>query len=81
MNDVHTCGGGLGEGQRRATRQWLTGIIKDKLNENPLVKPKDIARDIYEDYGLALTYSQVLCDTIGVCNCSDGGKYHTGLVP
>ncbi|XP_078177250.1 uncharacterized protein LOC144571743 isoform X2 [Carex rostrata] len=59
MNDVHTCGGGLGEGQRRATRQWLTGIIKDKLNENPLVKPKDIARDIYEDYGLALTYSQV----------------------
>ncbi|KAJ3674080.1 hypothetical protein LUZ60_006072 [Juncus effusus] len=59
LNDVHTCGGGLGDGQRRATRQWLTGIIKDKLHDNPTVKPKDIARDIYESFGLALTYSQV----------------------
>ncbi|XP_072992286.1 uncharacterized protein [Typha latifolia] len=60
MTDVHTCGGGNGgEGQRRATRQWLTSIIKDKLHDSPRLKPKELVRELYEDYGVTLTYSQV----------------------
>ncbi|CAM0879435.1 unnamed protein product [Alopecurus aequalis] len=59
MTDEHTCGGEGGEGQRRATRQWLTTIIKEKLNENSLLKPKDLVKEIYEEYGVLLTYSQV----------------------
>lgn len=60
MNNLHTCGGGNGKhGQRRATRQWLTSIIKDKLHDSPQCKPKEIVRELYEDYGVSLTYSQV----------------------
>lgn len=59
MTDEHTCGGGSGEGQRRATRQWLTTIIKEKLHENPTFKPKDLVKELYEQDGVTLTYSQV----------------------
>lgn len=60
MNNVHTCGGGNGkDGQRRATRQWLTSVIKEKLQTTPQCKPKEIVRELYEDYGVSLTYSQV----------------------
>jgi hypothetical protein len=59
MTDEHTCGGGNGEGQRRATRQWLTTVIKEKLHDNPMMKPKDLVKEIYEQYGVTLTYSQV----------------------
>ncbi|XP_034574049.1 uncharacterized protein [Setaria viridis] len=59
MTDEHTCGGGNGEGQRRATRQWLTNIIKEKLHDNPMLKPKELVKEIYEQYGVTLTYSQV----------------------
>lgn len=60
MNNIHTCGGENGQdGQRKATRQWLTSIIKEKLHNNPQSKPKDLAREIYDDFGVALTYSQV----------------------
>ncbi|XP_010905594.1 uncharacterized protein [Elaeis guineensis] len=60
MNNVHTCGGGNGkDGQRRATRQWLTSILKEKLQETPQCKPKELVRELYEDYGVTLTYSQV----------------------
>ncbi|XP_024314002.1 uncharacterized protein LOC100842134 isoform X3 [Brachypodium distachyon] len=59
MTGEHTCGGGDGEGQRRATRQWLTTVIKEKLSKNSLLKPKDLVNEIYEGYGVLLTYSQV----------------------
>ncbi|XP_074569300.1 uncharacterized protein LOC141825940 isoform X1 [Curcuma longa] len=57
MTDVHTCDGG--NGQRKATRQWLTKIIKERLHCSPQSKPKDLVREIYEDFGVNLTYSQV----------------------
>ncbi|XP_042464748.1 uncharacterized protein LOC122047481 isoform X1 [Zingiber officinale] len=57
MTNVHTCNGG--NGQRKATRQWLTKIIKEKLHCSPQCKPKDLVREIYEDFGVNLTYSQV----------------------
>ncbi|ONK66541.1 uncharacterized protein A4U43_C06F9260 [Asparagus officinalis] len=60
MNNEHTCGGGNGkDGQRRATRQWLTSILKEKLQASLPCKPKEIVRELYEDYGVSLTYSQV----------------------
>ncbi|CAD6252595.1 unnamed protein product [Miscanthus lutarioriparius] len=59
MTDGHTCGGGSGEGQRRATRQWLTTIIKEKLHDNPKFKPKELVKELFEEYGVTLTYSQV----------------------
>ena len=33
-------------------------IIKEKLLDNPQSKPKEIARDIYRDYGITLNYTQ-----------------------
>ncbi|KAJ6844182.1 uncharacterized protein M6B38_291310 [Iris pallida] len=59
MHNVHTCGGNGKYGQRKATRQWLTSIIKEKLQTTPQYKPKEIVRELYEDYGVSLTYSQV----------------------
>lgn len=59
LTDEHTCGGGSGEGQRRATRQWLTTIIKEKLHDNPKFKPKELVKELFEEYGVTLTYSQV----------------------
>ncbi|XP_020593464.1 uncharacterized protein LOC110033740, partial [Phalaenopsis equestris] len=60
MNSEHTCGGGNGKlGQRRATRQWLTSILKEKLHDSPQSKPKEILRELFDDYGVNLTYSQV----------------------
>ncbi|GJN05186.1 hypothetical protein PR202_ga22795 [Eleusine coracana subsp. coracana] len=59
MTDEHTCGGGSGEGQRRATRQWLTTIIKEKLHDNPMFKPKELVKELYDEYGVTTTYSQV----------------------
>ncbi|XP_026659503.1 uncharacterized protein LOC103704225 isoform X2 [Phoenix dactylifera] len=59
FNNVHTCGAGTGDdGHQRATRHWLASIIKEKLLDNPLSKPKEIARDIYRDYGINLNYTQ-----------------------
>lgn len=60
MNYTHTCGGGNGRGgHSRASRPWLISIIKEKLHEAPQCKPKDIVREVYEDFGVTVTYSQV----------------------
>ncbi|XP_008808995.2 uncharacterized protein LOC103720843 isoform X2 [Phoenix dactylifera] len=59
FNNVHTCGAGSGDdGHQRATRHWLARIVKEKLLDNPQSKPRDIARDIYRDYGINLNYTQ-----------------------
>ncbi|ONK80629.1 uncharacterized protein A4U43_C01F19960 [Asparagus officinalis] len=63
MNNVHTCGVLTGEatqpGQPRAKKQWLASIIREKVLENPGTRPKDIARDLYNEYGISLSYCQV----------------------
>ncbi|KAK6941719.1 MULE transposase domain [Dillenia turbinata] len=58
MTDTHTCGG---ESRRTAhpTRNWIVSIIKDKLQENPHSKTKEIGKSIYKDFGVKLTYTQV----------------------
>lgn len=59
INNVHMCGAGTGDdGRRRTTKHWLASIIKDKLLDNPESKTRDIARDLYRDYGINLNYTQ-----------------------
>lgn len=60
MNETHTCGLGNGkDGQRRATRQWLTSILKEKLQAHNPCKPKEVVKEIFDEYGVTLSYSQV----------------------
>ncbi|KAL3585443.1 hypothetical protein D5086_012310 [Populus alba] len=58
MNKSHTC---EGESWKRATpnKNWLVSIIKDRLRQTPQQKPKDIANGLFQDFGVALNYSQV----------------------
>ncbi|KAK4755525.1 hypothetical protein SAY87_009282 [Trapa incisa] len=58
MNGNHTCEGGNVKAGYRATRGWVGNIIKEKLKESPNYKPKDIAEDIKNEYGIQLNYSQ-----------------------
>lgn len=58
INDVHTCGATSETGLPRAKKQWLAGIIRDKVLENPDTRPKDIARDLYHEFGISLSYCQ-----------------------
>lgn len=58
MNKSHTCGG---ESWKAAhpTKQWLVSIIKERLQDSPYHKPKDIAKGILRDFGITLKYTQV----------------------
>ncbi|ONK59443.1 uncharacterized protein A4U43_C08F6480 [Asparagus officinalis] len=57
MNDVHNCGRESGrERNRLATQSWIASVIKDKLRETPNYRPRDIAKDLEEEYGLSLSY-------------------------
>ncbi|KAF8389146.1 hypothetical protein HHK36_025839 [Tetracentron sinense] len=58
MNNSHTCGGDTGK-SAHPTKYWLASIIKDKLQDTPRYKPKEIIRDICRDFGIELNYTQV----------------------
>lgn len=58
INNVHTCGVTGEIGQPRAKKQWLASIIRGKVHDNPETRPRDIARDLYNEYGISLSYCQ-----------------------
>ncbi|XP_010241617.1 PREDICTED: uncharacterized protein LOC104586161 isoform X1 [Nelumbo nucifera] len=58
MNKTHTCGGNIGKCSP-STKNWLASIIRDRLQDSPHYKPKDIADEICRDFGIELNYSQV----------------------
>lgn len=58
MVDSHTCGGQSWK-SAHPTKNWLVGIIKDRLKDAPQHKPKDIAKSIFDDFGIRLNYTQV----------------------
>lgn len=58
INNVHTCGVTGESGQPRAKKQWLASIIRGKVLDNPETRPRDIARDLYNEYGISLSYCQ-----------------------
>ncbi|XP_050369929.1 uncharacterized protein LOC126788018 [Argentina anserina] len=40
-------------------KHWLVGIIKDRLTDNPHLKPKEIVSSIVQDFGITVNYNQV----------------------
>lgn len=58
MNKSHTCGGESWKAAHPA-KNWLVNIIKDRLQDSPHHKPKEIAQGIARDFGIELNYSQV----------------------
>lgn len=58
LNNTHTCGG---ESWKSAhpSKNWLVSVIKDKLRDSPICKPREIAKSLSEDFGLELNYSQI----------------------
>ncbi|RVX05104.1 hypothetical protein CK203_020070 [Vitis vinifera] len=58
MTKSHTCGGQSWK-SAHPTKNWLVSIIKDRLQDTPHHKPKDIAKCIFQDFGIELNYTQV----------------------
>ncbi|CAA3009089.1 family transposase isoform 2 [Olea europaea subsp. europaea] len=58
MNPTHTCEGSALTTGIQATRSWVASIVKEKLKVFPNYKPKDIVKDIKEEYGIQLNYFQ-----------------------
>ena len=58
MTKSHTCGGQSWKSVHPA-KNWLVNIIKDRLQDSPHHKPKDIAKCIFQDFGIELNYTQV----------------------
>lgn len=58
MNKTHTCGGESWKNAHPA-KNWLVNIIKKRLHSAPHCKPKDIANNIAQDFGMELKYAQV----------------------
>lgn len=58
LNNVHTCDK---ESRRSAhpNKNWLVSTIKERLQNSPHQKPKEIANGILRDFGVELNYTQV----------------------
>ncbi|CAN1859275.1 hypothetical protein LINPERHAP1_LOCUS43142 [Linum perenne] len=57
--DSHTCGVGSGSAPPpHASRKLVATIVKEKLLSTPNFKPKEIAKEIQEEFGIELRYSQ-----------------------
>ncbi|PKA53835.1 ubiquitin-conjugating enzyme E2 S [Apostasia shenzhenica] len=50
----HTCRSESG----KVPKKWIANVIKNKLQETPDYKAKDIAVDLQRDYGIKLSYAQ-----------------------
>lgn len=60
FTNVHTCGGCIDkDGQRRVTKKLLVSFIKEKLRFQPEIKPKEIAEEIYREYGVNVNYFKI----------------------
>ncbi|XP_038971186.1 uncharacterized protein LOC103700072 [Phoenix dactylifera] len=59
MHYNHTYGGGLQvRSHPKASKRWISKIVKDQLQDMPLYKPSDIVNDIRRQYGVELPYHQ-----------------------
>ncbi|KAL9281164.1 putative transcription factor interactor and regulator CCHC(Zn) family [Arabidopsis thaliana] len=58
FNRRHTCGG---ESWKSAhpKKNWVVGIIKERLQENPNQKTKNIADSFFQDFGIELSYCTI----------------------
>ncbi|XP_015572423.1 uncharacterized protein LOC107260938 [Ricinus communis] len=59
MNETHTCGAGTSRVNRpNASRKMVATIAKEKLRDSPNFTPKEIAKQIQQEFGIELRYSQ-----------------------
>ncbi|XP_052204893.1 uncharacterized protein LOC127809813 isoform X2 [Diospyros lotus] len=58
MNATHSCEGAAVTTGHQATRSWVASIVKEKLKVDPNYKPKDIVKDIKQEFGIQLNYFQ-----------------------
>ncbi|XP_031477199.1 uncharacterized protein LOC116248507 [Nymphaea colorata] len=60
FKDVHTCDRIFGTQSHppHVTRFWIADAVKKKLQDIPDYKVSDIVKDIYNEYGLKINYSQ-----------------------
>ncbi|KAL5547734.1 hypothetical protein UlMin_002965 [Ulmus minor] len=58
MVKSHTCGGKSWKFAHPA-KNWLVNIIKDRLQNSPHHKPKELAKSILQDFGVEVNYTQV----------------------
>nr|XP_043640069.1 uncharacterized protein LOC122611159 [Erigeron canadensis] len=63
LNNVHTCDKDSRISAHPASN-WLVDTIKDKLQESPYLKPKEIANKLSQDFGVEVNSTQV-CRVIG----------------
>ncbi|XP_024013085.1 uncharacterized protein LOC112087289 [Eutrema salsugineum] len=58
FNRRHTCGG---ESWKSAhpKKNWVVSIIKERLQDNPNQKTKNIADSIFQDFGIELSYCTI----------------------
>lgn len=58
MNNVHTC---TRESRISSfpAKNWLVGTIKERLQKSPDVTPKNLAKELSEDFGVKLSYTKV----------------------
>ncbi|KAM0969299.1 hypothetical protein COP2_017957 [Malus domestica] len=58
MTETHTCESELST-YYHPKRSWLVSIVKDRLLERPHLKPKELAKIIRQDFGIAVNYTHV----------------------
>ncbi|KAL3621037.1 hypothetical protein CASFOL_035949 [Castilleja foliolosa] len=58
LDPTHTCGQTAYSGHHQASVDWIVNFIDERLRDNINYKPKDILRDIYEQYGITIPYKQ-----------------------
>ncbi|KAK6159172.1 hypothetical protein DH2020_006486 [Rehmannia glutinosa] len=58
LDATHTCGKNAHSGHHQASVDWIVNFIEERLRDNINYKPKDILRDIYEQYGITIPYKQ-----------------------
>lgn len=58
ISESHTCESETVKSHRLASQRWVASVIKEKLRDSPNYRPRDIANDLQQEYGLCLNYSQ-----------------------
>ncbi|XP_070669067.1 uncharacterized protein [Malus domestica] len=58
LHNLHTCKGMIQKKKNKVVgRQFVASLIKDKVQSNPLIKPKEIISNLKQFYGLDIDYS------------------------
>ncbi|KAK6925111.1 Transposase, MuDR, plant [Dillenia turbinata] len=56
MKEKHTCSRPERTTHRQATMKWIISCIKDRVQDNIDYRPKDIMRDLENEYGVTIPY-------------------------